>query len=162
MNRLFSLLPVVLFFSCQNGQQKVENQEAKIEWVDPNSIQQSQILHDSLTTSQINNIEYLYNTFKEVDPTSQEKWIEDFKRDQDPDREIEIWMMMAKAYKSYCQKREINLDVKKEVLKVLLMRSSVPEDEVLTHLKLEHLAEKEALKIMHVYDLESKPIRVIK
>jgi hypothetical protein len=161
MKKLLYILFFSVLVSCQNGQQKIESTNGEAEWIDPNTIQQGPIIRDSLTSNQIENIEYLYNTFKEVDPTSQEKWIEDFMRDQNPDREIEIWMMMANAYNSYLQKNEFDIEVKKEVYQIVLMRSSAPEDEVLTHMELKHLSEKEARKVMQAYKLEAKPIRVI-
>ncbi len=151
-----------MLVSCQNDQLKVEHENGETEWIDPNTIQQNPIIRDSLTSSQIENIEYLYNTFKEVDPTNQEKWIEDFSRDQNPDREIEIWMMMANAYNSYVQKSGVDSKIKKEVYQIVLMRSSAPENEVLKHLKLVYLSENEAREIMQAYSLEAKPIRVIK
>lgn len=161
MNRLLYILFFAMLVSCQNEQQKTESTNGETEWIDPNTIQQGPIIRDSLTPGQIENIEYLYNTFKEVDPTSQEKWIEDFMRDKNPDREIEIWMMMANAYNSYLKKSEFDIEVKKEVYQIVLMRSSAPEDEVLTHMKLVHLSEKEAKEIMQAYKLDAKPIRVI-
>lgn len=162
MNRLLCILFFAMLLSCQNGQQKIENAIGETEWIDPNTIQQGPIIRDSLTSSQIKNIEYLYNTFKEVDNTSREKWIEDFMRDQNPDSEIEIWMMMANAYNSYIQENEFDIDIKKEVYQIVLMRSTAPENEVLTHLNLVHLSEKDARKIMQAYKLDAKPIRVIK
>jgi hypothetical protein len=162
MNRLLNILLLTLFVSCQNGEQKVVNNETQeSEWIDPNSIQQVPIIRDSLTSDQIDKIEFLFATFEDVDDTSLKKWIEDFKRDQNPDREIEIWIMMANAYNSFCQGKALDLEVKKEVYKVVLMRSTAPEDEVLTHLELAHLSNKEVIRIMKNYNLEAKPIRII-
>ena len=91
----------LLLFSCNGG----KNKETTM--MDPNEILPGPILADTLSSVQLKKIDYLYATFKEVDPTTKEKWIEDFKRDQDPDREIEIWEMMANAYNSYCKGKEI-------------------------------------------------------
>lgn len=162
MKKLLYILYLSVLICCQDKQQKVENTNGDTEWVDPNTIQQGPIIRDGLTPIQIEKIKYLYNTFKEVDPISQEKWIEDFKRDQNPDREIEIWMMMADTYNTYLQKSEFDIEVKKEVYKIILMRSAAPEDEVLKHLNLVHLSKKAAKEIMQTYKLKAKPIRVSK
>ncbi|MCZ4410765.1 hypothetical protein O3Q51_18255 [Cryomorphaceae bacterium 1068] len=162
MNRILYLFFFVALVSCQNEQQKIERTNGKTEWIDPNTIQLSPIIQDSLTSGQIEKISYLHNTFKEVDPTSREKWIEDFMRDYNPDNEIEIWMTMANAYNSYVQLGELNIEEKKEVYKILLMRSSAPADEVLSHIELDYLSEKEAKQVMQAYQLEAKPIRVSK
>ncbi|MBL7911288.1 MAG: hypothetical protein JNJ41_09570 [Bacteroidia bacterium] len=145
----------LLLFSCNGG----KNKETTM--MDPNEISPGPILADTLSSVQLKKIDYLYATFKEVDPTTKEKWIEDFKRDQDPDREIEIWEMMANAYNSYCKGKEISLDVKKEVFKLVLMRSGSTEEETLGHLTLDFLKPEEAKEIMKAYTLEAKPIRVI-
>ncbi len=151
----FNLVISSLFFSCAN------EKDAEVKMMDPNEIQQGPIVSDTLTALQLKRIDYLYNTFKEVDPTSKEKWVEDFKRDQNPDREIEIWEMMANAYNSYCDGKTIALDVKKEVFKLVLMRSGLSEAETLTQLKLEFLTKEEAKRILNAYTLEAKAIRVI-
>lgn len=161
MNKLLIILFFAVLISCQNGQQKTVKSNGETEWMDSNIIQQGPIIQDSLTFKQLENIEYLYTTFKEVDPTSLENWIEDFRRDQNPDREIEIWMMMANTYNTYLKNGDFDLEVKKEIFKIVLMRSSATEDEVIAHLELLHLSEKEARAIMQAYKLEAKPIRVI-
>ncbi len=51
--------------------------------------------------------------------------------------------------------------MKKEVYKILLLRSSAPEDEVLMHIDLMHISKKEAREIMQAYKLDAKPISVI-
>jgi hypothetical protein len=162
MNKFLYILSFIILLSCEKREKVISESQGKTEWIDPNKIQQGPVIHHSLTSAQTKNIDYLYNTFKEVDPTSKEKWIEDFKRDQNPDREIEIWMMMANAYNSYCEGKDIKIEVKKEVFQIVLMRSSAPENEVLNQLKLNYISEMEAKLIMNAYTLDAKPIRVIK
>ena len=48
------------------------------------------IRHETLTPDQMKRIAVLQTTFGDVDPTPLEKWVDDFKRDRDPDREIAI------------------------------------------------------------------------
>ena len=155
---------VLLVLGCQNEQESTtsnQDQEEDIEWIDPNNIQQGPIVHDSLSSEQIEKIEFLHETFQEVDSTSLDKWIEDFKRDFNPDEEINIWMAMATAYNDFCDTHELTLDTKNEVYMVLLMRSSVEEDVVLESIELKHLSEEEAKEVMSGYTLEPDPIEVI-
>jgi len=149
-------------FSCHGGSQNTDNNQGANVRVDPNSLQPGPVLHESLTARQTEQIDYLYQTFKEVDSTSREKWMDDFKRDQNPDTEIEVWMMMANAYNSYCQNKRLDLFVKKEVFQLLLMRSMMPESDVLKQLQSTYLTEKDAVEIMKGYKLEAKPVKVIK
>jgi len=154
MNRIIILLSLLTVLGC-----KQKNTGAEL--MDLSTITQGPILHDTLTSKQIENISYLYDTFKEVDPKAKEKWLEDFKRDLNPDKEIETWLMMASAYNSYCEGKNIGIDTKNEVFKIVLLRSSIPENEVLSLFKLEYLSESEAISIMKTYKLKARPLRVI-
>jgi hypothetical protein len=150
------LLLVFIFFliGCK--------QEQKVQLVDPNTIEQGSILNETLTDKQIEQITYLFETFKEVDSTPKEKWIDDFKKDLNPDNEIAIWMMMANAYNNFCDNKTISLDTKKEVFKLVLIRSSFPENEVLKQIDLTYLSEDEAKSILVAYTLDAEPITIYK
>jgi len=154
ITRIFLVAMLVCLIGCKN--------EQKTQLVDPNIIEQGPILRETLTDKQLEQITYLHETFKEVDPTPKEKWIEDFKRDLNPDKEIAIWMMMANAYNSFCNNKSISLETKKEVFKLVLIRSSFPENEVLKQIALAHLSEADANSILAAYTLDAKPITVYK
>ena len=154
MIRILPILFLLFLISCKN--------EQKTQLVDPNTIEQGPILRETLTERQLEQITYLYETFKEVDTTPKEKWIDDFKRDLNPEKEIKIWMMMANAYNSFCNNKSISLATKKEVFKLVLVRSSLPENLVLKELKLQHLSEDEATSILASYTLDAKPITTYK
>jgi hypothetical protein len=155
--------------SCGNKQNETEGQivssiEPEIKdsgWIDPNKIEKGPVMRDELTKEQLEKIDILLETFKEVDPTPKEQWIEDFKRDQNPDREIEIWLMMATAYNSFVKEKKPDLDTKKEVFQVVLLRSGASEEETLSHMHAKHLSTEDIKKIMKAYTLEAKPVRVM-
>lgn len=70
---------------------------------------------------------YIYKTFYEVDSSPLEKWIEDFKRDMNPDREIAIWERMAEDYINHCSQRKLSLRAKKQFFLKLLTQSSLSD-----------------------------------
>jgi len=74
--------------------------------------------------------------FAEVDPTPQEKWIEDFKRDMNPERELAIWEVMARAYTAYTAERNLSLAKRKELFGIILTGSGASAEDALLHLKL--------------------------
>ena len=131
-------------------------------WVHPDQLKPGPIRHEALTEKQLERIRHFQAVFSEVDPTPVEKWIEDFRRDANPDREIAIWEGMAKPYEVFTASRNLSLEAKKEVYGVVLMRSGAPEDEVLQHLKLKTLTDQDAKKIMALFTAEPQPIRVVK
>lgn len=92
---------------------------------------------------------------------SLEKWIDDFKRDLDPEGNIRIWEDMQVAYNSYCGNHVLPLETRKEVFKVVLMRSMMPDVDVLSRLEPEHISVDEVRSILAAYPGEAKPIGVI-
>ena len=59
----------------------------------PNTIQ-----HEHLSEDQLNRITKLHKTFAEVDKSSLETWVDNFKRDANPESEISVWERVARAY----------------------------------------------------------------
>lgn len=64
----------------------------------------------------------LQAVFVEVDSQSVEQWVDGFKRDLNPDRELDIGETMAKAYTAYCSKRTLSPEAKQEVFNVSGLR----------------------------------------
>ncbi len=129
--------------------------------IDPNEIQQGPTLHDALPEELLARIKAVHETFADVDGTPLEKWIDDFKRDLDPEGNVRIWEDMQVAYNAYCGNRELPLATRKEVFKIVLMRSMMPDDDVLARIKLEHVSVDDVKTILAAYPGEAKPIDVI-
>jgi hypothetical protein len=105
-------------------------------------------------------IRKLQQTFSEVDPMPLEKWVDDFKRDKDPDREIRIYEGMAEAYTAYCSGRQLTLQAKQDVHQVVLLRSGAPDAQVLPQLTLKVLSVDDAKEILKLYKVPPAPITV--
>ncbi|MFC1686205.1 hypothetical protein ACFLZZ_04275 [Nanoarchaeota archaeon] len=46
----------------------------------------------------IKTTKYLHKTFNEVSPSTLKKWLDDFDRDANPEKELAIWLHIAKVY----------------------------------------------------------------
>ena len=112
----------------------------------PNEIQ-----HEQLSEEQLRRIKKLQETFAEVDSSSLEKWIDNFKRDANPDSEIAVWERVANAYTRYCSRRQLTLEAKGDVFQALVVRSMTSDEEAVKTLKLRVLSADEARKIMREY-----------
>jgi hypothetical protein len=135
--------------------------KSNIKSVNANDLTLSPVVHDTLSTAQIEKIKKIQTTFAEVNPSSLEETITNFKRDRNPDNEIAIWLVMASAYENFISKRAtLNLDKKEEVYKLILMRSMYNEAEAKIKSELKLLTDKEVLEIFSYYDLDAKPITV--
>ncbi len=132
--------------------------------MNPNDIQLNEVVHDSLTTEQIDKITTIHSTFEEVYQVSLEETITNFKRDQNPDSEIDIWLQMAAAFKKYLSSKQENLDLstKKEVFKLILSRSMMADEEAIANSNLTILTVKEAKEVLGYYTATPDPIDVLK
>ena len=135
--------------SARNRTTQTENGD--VQWIDPNEIQPGPVQRDSLTDSQMQRVRALQKVFVEVDGQSVDQWVDNFKRDLDPDRELAIWEKMCSAYSAYCDDRDLSVDAKKEVYKVVLLRSMASEADVLQRLELSVLSQDDAKEIMKGY-----------
>jgi hypothetical protein len=156
MNRLLLILFAIIISSCN-----LKKAEENVQTIDPKNIQLSEVVHDSLSKEQIHKIKKIQTTFAEVYPVSLEETITNFKRDQNPDTEIAIWLEMANAYEKYLNSdNKLDLKTKKEVFKLILSRSMMPEEEAIENSKLEILTKEEANKVLSYYSLKADPIDV--
>jgi hypothetical protein len=114
-----------------------------------------------LSAGQIEKITKIQTAFAEVNPSSLEETITDFKRDRNPDNEIAIWLAMANAYERFTSKNVgVPLDKKKEAYKLILMRSMESEADAKAKSNLKLLTDREVAEIFSYYTLEAKPITV--
>eukprot|EP01035_Chromulina_nebulosa_P055322 gene55322-75815_t len=110
----FLLLTIFGFtlFSCKTND-KSEN--SKVQTINANDLTLSPVVHDTLNSDQIERITKIQRAFSEVNPSTLEETITNFKRDRNPDNEIAIWLAMANAYEKFTAKNtSININKKKE------------------------------------------------
>ena len=148
MRTMLSSLLAFFGFGCA-GQN--ENQRPQTQTVNAADLKPSEIQHEQLSEEQLNRITKLHQTLAEVDKSSLETWIDNFKRDANPDSEIAIWERVAKAYTNYCSQRELTAEAKNDVFQILLLRSMSSDEEAVKTLKLKVLSADEARKIMRAY-----------
>lgn len=154
-------VPMAMFFvflGCGSG---TPSPESNVDWIDPNQIQQGPTLHDELPDPLLDRIKAVHETFADVDGSPLQKWVDDFKRDLDPEGNVKIWEDMKTAYLAYCNGRELPLETRKEVFKIVLMRSMMSDSDVLARLEPKHVSAEDARMILAAYPGEAKPIEVI-
>jgi hypothetical protein len=114
----------------------------------------------ALTADQERRVRSLQALFADVDHHPPEKWIEDFRRDQHPDREIAIYEDMAKAYQAFVNGRTLTQDEKDDAYGLVLQRSMMKDEAVLQNTKLKALSMEEAREVLKGYPGEPAPILV--
>lgn len=155
---------MVLLLACllafRSKGQGGSTQPSPSQQIDPTKLRPGPVRHEQLSADQMERIKKLHQTFHEVDSSPLEKWVDDFKRDANPDREIRIYEGMAEAYTAYCAGRDLTLQAKQDVYRVVLLRSGAPDAEVLPHLKLNALSMDDAKEILKLYKDAPAPITV--
>ena len=115
-----------------------------------------------LTNAQIERIRIIQKALIEVNDTSIEKTIENFRKDMNPEGEIKIWEAIAGTYQhALSQNPDLTFNQRDEIYKLLLLRSMMPSEEVMGQFNLTALSKSEALKVLDSYNLEHKPILVV-
>lgn len=148
------ILPLILLaaVSCQNAEE-TETSAENVVTTTTSSVQENTTAQEGLTEDQLANVDYCYETFQEVTGKTREQWVEDFENYPDTEGEIEISMMMANAYRSFCDGKELSMEVKDEVYKAVLLRSTLSEEDVLENMSLTHLSPEELQQIMAAFKL---------
>ena len=123
---LFSVL--FLSVSCESPENgAIEQQEVKISELEMNNT-----VHDELQAKLVRRIENFHSKLSEVNTTDLETTLTNFKRDQNPESEVEIWETIAAAYMQSLQDFDgASQTVKNDIYNLLLFRSMMPSEAVL-------------------------------
>lgn len=121
------------------------------------------VVHDSLTTKQIKEIERIQSVFSEVNSSSLDETINNFKRDKNPDSEIAIWLKMADAYERFTLNKHVEEhDKKEEAYQIVLLRSAMTEKDVMDKVDITYLTKDEVKEILSYYLDPPQPLKVQK
>ena len=134
-----------------------------VQSVDANAISEEPVIQDSLSSDQIKKLSWIQNVFAEVYPVSLEETITNFRRDEAPDKEIEIWLHMATAYQQFIANgRNINYQKKKDAFSLLLLRSMMPAEEAIHEMPPGTLSEEEMATILKDFNRQPIPLEIKK
>jgi hypothetical protein len=150
--RLLACLLLVL--GCKS------EEPAKNVRVDPSTLQPGPVQHEAVSQDVIARIMRLHETFKEVDASPLSTWLDNFKRDQNPEREVEIYEAIARAYTGFAAGRQLSLEAKREVYGVLIQRSAATDDDVLVNIEVKAITLDDVKALLKLYDRPAAPIRI--
>jgi hypothetical protein len=136
------LSTLLKFFGASRENKGQEPKAARL--TDLASLNPGPIRRQELSPKQMERIYKLRDALSEVERSPIEKWVDNFKRDADPDRELAVWEKIADGYTRYCSKRPLSIEAKEDVFQLLLLRSMASEQEVVNHIKLKTLTVDEA------------------
>ena len=115
-------------------------------------LEKGPIRHPTLPLALISRIENIADMLAEVNSQPAVEWVEDFQRDQNPEKEIVIWETMAAAYSVFTKDRNLTAEAKKEAFALLLMRSMNDERSVLNEAPLKRLRRADAVALLAAFE----------
>ena len=128
-----------------------------------NEIQPQPSRVSRLNERQLTRVRIIQRALAEVDDSSLKKWTEDFEKDSNPEQEISTGESIVDAYQRYCSTRQLGGDAKRDVFKLLLVRSWTDDEmEVLRGTKLSTLTRDEAIEAMRLFKGPATPIEIEK
>lgn len=132
--------------------------ESEVFQIEIDKLHQSPINTSTLTSDQLDRVHILNMLLAQVLPTASDEMVEDFTRDENPEREVQIWEHILKAYLTIEQVEFASEELKKEALGLLLQRSAVSTEVVLRETTLKHFTVKAAKRLLQSYELRPKPV----
>lgn len=132
------------------------------EMVDPGLLRESPVGTSTLTPEQLDRARILGMQLARVHPRTYREWYEGFSRDAHPERELQIWEHITKAYLTIEQVEFASDALKTEAFALLLQRSWSSTDEVLKETRLEHFTPMAAKRLLRSYELRPKPIVIMR
>lgn len=120
--------------------------------IDLENLRRGPTRHATLAPELVERIIRIKSILVEVDDSSLEEALDDFKRDAHPEKEVAIWERMASVYRGYVLfNRDLTLDQKRDVYAVLLSASM--GDRNFSNAK--HLDRTAITTIVHLYDISN-------
>jgi hypothetical protein len=153
----FKILAALLFALASCDRPSPSTQRIKTQ-----DIEAGPLRHDSLTPQQADRLRAIQAALAEVDTNPLEKWIEAFRRDVNPDREISIFEAIAQAYQTFCAARPRTKAQKQDAYGLLIERSGTTDDDALRNYRLKALTLGEARELLSYYTRSAEPIQVFK
>ena len=112
----------------------------------------SPVRHDSLSPTQLEDIKTIHATFSAVYPVSLNESIKNFQRDQNPDREIQIWMKMVETFNTVTSEGKYSsIGQRQEVFSVILASTMMPLEKIKADVELSLLSESEIEQISTLF-----------
>lgn len=123
---------------------KKRDQKTKV-----SNVELGPIRHAALSDVLIARIKNIATVFAEVNERPVRKWIEDFQRDENPEKEVAVWEAMAAAYSIFTKDRKLSAGMRGEAFQLLLLRSMKDEPAVLEEAR--HLPRSEAAALLALF-----------
>ncbi|MCR1000946.1 GIY-YIG nuclease family protein [Serratia rubidaea] len=129
-------------------------------WVNVDDICLQSMFFSTLTNDQERRISIVHKILGSVYSESLSTWMDDFRKDGFPEREIKVWEGIAKAYLKVDSRFSLSNNSAREAYNLLLMRSGSKKSDVIEKYKPEFFSPSQVSEILDCYELKPMPIVV--
>jgi hypothetical protein len=138
------LAPTMVQVNLRVGDGQVEERV----WVDSTKLHPSPYRHPPFSEEVREYFRTLKQVLDEVDPKSLEEWEDGFRRDQDWEQELRIFLRIAEVYYHLTHGENVHIARKQDIYRVLVGCTLSPREQVLGVVSLSALSRQEALTII--------------
>ncbi|HIE4802115.1 TPA: GIY-YIG nuclease family protein [Serratia marcescens] len=129
-------------------------------WINIEDVYTQSMFFSTLTDDQERRISIVYRILGHIFSDSLSEWMDDFRKDRVPEREIKIWEAIAKAFSKVDSRFSLSTDSAIEVYSLLLTRSGAKKSDVMKKYKAKFFSPKNVSEILDCYELRPMPIVV--
>jgi hypothetical protein len=116
-------------------------------WVDLRELRAGEYQHPPFEETRIARLRELKSALDEVYSLSLEQWEDGFRRDTDPDNEIDLWLHLARLYRRITTDRTLAPQESKDIFRILIACLNSPREHVM------HIAETSTLNDGEIQDI---------
>ena len=127
--------------------------------IDQNKIEKTQELtrREKLSSKQLEQINLIHQSFLEVYPISLEDMKNNLQRDNEVDKEIDLWLTMRDSYLAIlAEKKYSDIKTKKEVFQLIWMSTMVPREEIPSKIRIKILSQEELEYVLNDFSRRRK------
>jgi hypothetical protein len=97
----------------------IEDMDGEV-WVDANQLNAGRdYYHPPFEGKRRELMSMFADTFHDVYPRTAERWEDGFRRDENADKEIAMWVQMAYAFEHFTQGRKLSFEQRKDIFNVI-------------------------------------------
>jgi hypothetical protein len=121
-----------------------------IYWANVHQLQESDYRHEPFKGDRKKDVEFIKDSLSEVNSNTYVEWEDGFRRDENPDKEIEIWKYIISVYSKYSNIHDTP-EQKNDIYLIAVTCSYSSQDVVLGQLTLKSLDIEKAKEIIGAY-----------
>jgi hypothetical protein len=120
-------------------------------WIDASKVRKSDYRHPPFGAEVRAYLQRIQDALWEVYPLTFQEWEDGFRRDQDPEREIALWMHLSEVYSRLVAERVVSREAKDDIFSILASCMTSPRENALSLVQLSTLSKAEGELVVDAF-----------